>query len=185
MLILLIWRVIRRNNRRGRENKLLKDSLDDINRTVARDLAESTRQLEAGKRELVKNNLRLAQLESVMAELQKTLNSTTMKWNEKQSALKSLLAEIGISKNLWESFDSSFNSLHPDFYAKLAARYPTITIGEARMCAYIALGLGNKEIALMTNRSVRTVEAVKYNLAKKLQLEENETILSRLNAVLV
>ena len=108
-----------------------------------------------------------------------------MKWNEKQSALKSLLAEIGISKNLWESFDSSFNSLHPDFYAKLAARYPTITIGEARMCAYIALGLGNKEIALMTNRSVRTVEAVKYNLAKKLQLEENETILSRLNAVLV
>lgn len=35
----------------------------------------------------------------------------------------------------------------------------------------------------MTHRSVRTVEAIKYNLGKKLQLSSEETIISRLQTI--
>lgn len=60
---------------------------------------------------------------------------------------------------------------------------PDLTKAEIRMCAFMLAGMTNKEIAAATNRSVRTVDCIKYNLRRKLPTEEpTETYLRRLSA---
>lgn len=47
------------------------------------------------------------------------------------------------------------------------------------MAAYVLLNLNSKDIARMTNRSVRTVDNIKYNLRKKLAITEPMTLYLR------
>lgn len=55
-----------------------------------------------------------------------------------------------------------------DFIQRLGEAHPDLTRGEIRMAVYISMGKSTREIAEMLNRSVRTVETVKYRLNKKL-----------------
>ena len=55
-----------------------------------------------------------------------------------------------------------------DFIQRLGEAHPDLTRGEIRMAIYISMGKSTREIAEMLNRSVRTVETVKYRLNKKL-----------------
>ena len=57
---------------------------------------------------------------------------------------------------------------HHDFIQRLGEAHPDLTRGEIRMAVYISMGKSTREIAEMLNRSVRTVETVKYRLNKKL-----------------
>ena len=47
------------------------------------------------------------------------------------------------------------------------------------MAAYILLNLNAKEIAQLTNRSVRTVDTIKYNLRKKLNVSRPTAVYLR------
>ena len=53
----------------------------------------------------------------------------------------------------------------------LADLHPTLTRSELQLCCYISLGLTAKDIATLTQRSVRTIETIKYNLKKKLNVD--------------
>lgn len=44
------------------------------------------------------------------------------------------------------------------------------------MCAFIIMNMSTKEIAQLTNRSVRTVENIKYNIGKKMALPEGQSL---------
>lgn len=55
-----------------------------------------------------------------------------------------------------------------DFIQRLGEAHLDLTRGEIRMAVYISMGKSTREIAEMLNRSVRTVETVKYRLNKKL-----------------
>lgn len=98
---------------------------------------------------------------------------------ELQDALIKLTAAGVAEKNLrqlrrlvdtTESRDSQMNQLeaaNKDFIARLKETHPDLTRGEIRMAIYIAMGKTSREIAEMINRSVRTVETVRYHLGRK------------------
>lgn len=58
--------------------------------------------------------------------------------------------------------------VYKSFFDNLHSVAPNLTQGEIRMSAFVSMNLTAKEIASLTNRSVRTVETLKYRLAKKL-----------------
>lgn len=69
-----------------------------------------------------------------------------------------------------ESRDSQMHKLeiaNKDFVTRLKEAHPDLTRGEIRMAIYIAMGKTSREIAEMINRSVRTVETVRYHLGRK------------------
>ena len=69
-----------------------------------------------------------------------------------------------------ESRDSQMHKLemaNKDFVIRLKEAHPDLTRGEIRMAIYIAMGKTSREIAEMINRSVRTVETVRYHLGRK------------------
>ena len=75
-----------------------------------------------------------------------------------------------------ETFQSSFDSVHHDFFQRLSQAYPELTVKERMLCAYIQMNLLSKEIAPLLNISVRSVELARYRLRKKLRLSEGENL---------
>ena len=76
----------------------------------------------------------------------------------------------------WESFSKHFDKVHSDFLAGLKEKYPAITPNELKLSAYLRMNLSTKEIAQLTNISVRGVEIGRYRLRKKLEIPSEVTL---------
>jgi len=74
------------------------------------------------------------------------------------------------------TFETSFDSLHHQFFEKLGQRFPQLNKKEKLMCAYIRMDLMSKEIAPLMNISVRGVEIGRYRLRKKLLLSPEDNL---------
>lgn len=86
------------------------------------------------------------------------------------SRIASEIKSLNYTKNVWDIFRTSFERLNPGFFGALTRDFPSLSIGEQRMAAYIVMGLTSKEIASIINRQPRTVETIKYRLRKELNL---------------
>lgn len=75
-----------------------------------------------------------------------------------------------------QAFQSTFDSVHHDFFKKLEAAYPDLNNKEKLLCAYIKMNLLSKEIAPLMNISLRGVEISRYRLRKKLKLSEGDNL---------
>lgn len=63
---------------------------------------------------------------------------------------------------------ATFDAMYPAFSEKLSAVAPDLSEAELRLCIFLALGQSTKDMALLTRRSVRTIETTIYHLRKKL-----------------
>ncbi len=75
-----------------------------------------------------------------------------------------------------QAFQSTFDSVHHDFFRKLEKAYPELNNKEKQLCAYITMDLFSKEIAPLMNLSLRGVEIARFRLRKKLGLGEGESL---------
>lgn len=75
-----------------------------------------------------------------------------------------------------QAFQSTFDSVHHDFFRKLEEAYPELNNKDKLLCAYIKMNLLSKEIAPLMNISLRGVEISRYRLRKKLGLGEGENL---------
>lgn len=73
--------------------------------------------------------------------------------------------------NLWNEFEVCFEKVHDDFYKRLVAKLPGITVREKRLCAYLRLNLSSKEIASLTYQSQNAIDVAKHRLRKKIGLQ--------------
>lgn len=83
-----------------------------------------------------------------------------------------------ISKEYIELFDINFEKINSVFFERLKQIDPTLTQKELNICAFIKMNLTNKEIAPLINVSSRTIENVRYNLRKKLNIQREDNFIS-------
>jgi DNA-binding CsgD family transcriptional regulator len=67
-------------------------------------------------------------------------------------------------------FENRFIGVYEVFYEKLKLITTDLTPNELILCAMLRLNYTSKEIAYLTNRTVRTIENSRSILRKKLQL---------------
>lgn len=70
----------------------------------------------------------------------------------------------------WKEFELRFNQVHSDFYNKLRILYPDLSPADEKLCAFLRLNMSSKEIAAITQQSVKSVEVARARLRKKLNL---------------
>lgn len=100
----------------------------------------------------------------------KTEEARREKLAEMQDAIKLLDA-----KGQWAQYRACFEYMYPGFYAEVeAASSEEMSPYELRLAALLSLGVGTKELAELTNRSVRTVETSIYKIRKKLGMGSEE-----------
>lgn len=97
------------------------------------------------------------------------------KESEDYKKILKMLGEDKMKKN-WEQFAVHFDKVHSDFLVSVKAAYPNLTPSELKLCAYLRLNLSSKEIAQITNITIKSVELSRYRLRKKLQIPADENL---------
>ncbi len=62
------------------------------------------------------------------------------------------------------------------YIKKITTQYPAVTNAEAKICALIKIGLGNKEIGSLLVTSLRTVDTHRSNIRRKLGLAKSDNL---------
>ncbi|MBN2355645.1 tetratricopeptide repeat protein [candidate division KSB1 bacterium] len=80
------------------------------------------------------------------------------------------------SDDLKNEFEKCFSEVHNKFYKHLARRAPNLTPQETRICAFIKIGLRNKEVARLLHVTEPTVEIHRIHIRKKLLLDRQTNL---------
>ena len=104
-------------------------------------------------------------IKSVTSQLEKQVQNNSLKIKDIKDVVSNLHSKIG--SNFWDEFETHFIQVHPDFYKSLNKKYPTLTINERRLCAFIKLNLTTKEITNITKRNPESIHMTRSRLRKK------------------
>lgn len=124
--------------------------------------------------------LQLARVNETIELIREVVRDKGIPDTDKLKSISTALASVASQTELWEIFKINFEQVHSGFFSRLYGRYPDLTPIEARMCAYLALNLSSKEIAGLTNRSLRSVESIRYRLNKKIDIPKDMTLVTYL-----
>lgn len=120
--------------------------------------------------------LQFAKMEEVIASISEIVAAKAKSADEKIKSINDLLSSSKVDNDTREVFEQQFEQAHSQFFKRLYATHPDLTPGESRMCAYLIMNLSSKEIASITNKTIRSVEATRYRIGKKLNLPEGKTL---------
>ncbi|MES2812341.1 MAG: hypothetical protein V4670_07720 [Bacteroidota bacterium] len=119
----------------------------------------------------VKNNDFIERFKENLKQVQ---NQT--KDSESKTELGKLLLEFQNFKLINDNKDELFNQVDAQFSYKLEKAYPFLTEEERKICVLIYLNLKNKDMAIILNLSIRSIENSRYRIRKKMDLDSNDNL---------
>jgi DNA-binding NarL/FixJ family response regulator len=135
--------------------------------------------LEANTREISSYSLLVSNKNEILNKIMRLCEQII---NNKEDADKTVKKIIEIIKsNLsidkeWENFKLHFEKVHPIFFEKLKQSCNELTEENLKTCAYIKIGMSNKQIAQLLNVAHNSIIISRYRIRKKLQLPDNEDL---------
>jgi DNA-binding NarL/FixJ family response regulator len=81
-----------------------------------------------------------------------------------------------IQEDSWFRFNLSFDRVHPEFNKHLVEHFSELTPTELKLCAFVRLGMSNKEIASLLNQNPDSVKVSRSRLRKKLGIEQSQNL---------
>lgn len=130
-------------------------------------------ELDKYKRQVVVMSMYMEKINKIFNEVSRDTDGSMVMNADNLDRIRKAIRKLSEEQHLWKVFSSYFEEVNQDFFNRIYKINPAISTSEARMCAYMLMKLTTKEIAALTNRSVRTVESTKYNLRKKLRISGN------------
>ena len=82
-----------------------------------------------------------------------------------------------------ENLNKQINAIYKDFLDRLDTKYPGLTKADKKLCTMLYINMSSKDIAAMTNTTVRTVETSRYRLRRKFNLTRDEDIVNFLQKI--
>lgn len=116
-----------------------------------------------------------SEIQSIINELRIIEFITNDDYKNSLNKISMQLAEIRNDDSVW-NFVDTFTTIYPDFNKRLMAMCKDLTNNDIKICMMIYLNLSNKEMAMLTNISLRTIESVRYRLRKKFNLENDTSL---------
>ncbi len=167
ILILFLGLVLKNRNVRLQNSKLIfeKQQVDFELQLKAKELLNET--LSKVSLQGFKEGL-LKQLKAISEEMPEPYSDRLL------PVMKSLKSKA--SKAYYTKLEQRFDSAHQGFSEKLRAIAPELTAIELRVCCLLHLELSSKEIGVLMNRSKGTIDNIRSQTRKKLQLEDNSSL---------
>lgn len=104
------------------------------------------------------------------------VNNKSLK-KEESLLVNSMIADLRDNANndFWTDFNLRFKDVNREFYQKLNDQYPTLTLNEHRLSAFLYLDMTTKEIANITGQSIDSINLARTRLRRKLGLTSTPT----------
>ncbi len=156
-----------------------------------KNLAEKNNEILASKmetkdKELANFAMHMAGIYEVMVnisnEIRKILPLSEKTKTEKLNRIIHNL-DSGANVNIWKEFELRFEQVHKDFFYVLKELHPELTPTEIKICSLMRLNMSSKDIATLTNRSVRTIENTRTSIRKKMNLGPQTSLSGYLLAI--
>ncbi|GAB5526538.1 MAG: hypothetical protein Roseis2KO_44100 [Roseivirga sp.] len=176
----LIFLLVRYRNLRNKKALLTENELVHARFTNERlEKEQAELKLKSKEKELLSFALNLTQKNDLLRRMKEVIEKKVkhkgaLKTDFKE--LEGLIESNDQSEREWESFKNLFQELHHDFFNKLKARHPELTIYETRLCALIKLNLSSAEMAGMLNITISSLTSARYRLRKKLGLSGKDDL---------
>lgn len=138
-------------------------------------------QVELRERELVNKALQNARINELINEIGIKLRALSAGFSkETKDSLKSIENELKseFNNHAWKEFETRYEKVHEDFYNKLVHNFPSLSPTEIKICSLIRLNLSTKDISLLTNRGIGTIDNSRSLIRKKLQMESDGNLTS-------
>lgn len=135
-------------------------------KNLAQDVEIKNKELTTNVMYLIRKN----ELINNVAERLLKLQRSTLPENQKtvQEIILDLQKEA--DNDSWKEFELRFNQVHSAFYTTLRKLYPDLSPADEKLCAFLRLNMSSKEIAAITQQSIKSVEVARARLRKKLNL---------------
>lgn len=165
------WWLWRRHRRRNQENEELESTIADLDRSHKEEVREAEEELDSKNQQLSTIALHMERIKDAIDYIAQQAGDRHGDKEDRLSNIRGRLKELQMQENVWGMFNTYFEQANRSFFDKLHRICPALTNAELRLCAFILANMTTKEIAMMTNRSIRTVETTRYNLRKKLNMK--------------
>jgi ligand-binding sensor domain-containing protein len=132
--------------------------------------------------DLASSTMNLIRKNEILLEINNNLDKISLDVSEKADTLAvvRLIRKMqeNIQKNIehdnnWKKFQENFDLVYEDYLKRLGEQYPSLTVSDKKLCAYLKMDLSSKDIAPLLNMSFRSVEMSRYRLRKKLNLDRD------------
>jgi tetratricopeptide (TPR) repeat protein len=175
LLIILLAVYMYFRQRSITQQQILKEKnlgLDNIK--LMGDIAFKEKQLEDNIKFLIHKNDFITNVIENLISLKSKIKS------ENISFIDEIIADLksGVTDHIWKDFEYRFKEIHNDFYNNLNSLFPNLTANEKKLCAFLKLDMTTKEISAISKQSVKSIEAARTRLRKKLNLTESDINLS-------
>jgi DNA-binding CsgD family transcriptional regulator len=167
VLVLALY-IINYKQRKAKINQLRHDS----------EIKESKYLIESKQRELTLKAMHFAQQEQILSTLKEQFETLSndhpnliVTISEMQSSI-----DIYLRNNSFRDFEKYFTEVHPDFYNRIRQVAPDLSQNELKVCALIKLNLNTKQIADITHKTPKSVEVIRTNIRKKMNLAPKDNL---------
>lgn len=177
-MLILVYRVARHEQRKTmrlreieHQEDVLKAEKEIIklnNEKLENELSHKSKELASSAMHIVHSAETIQKIRTALIAAIETVQDQEAK-NQMRRVLRSIANEITMD-NRWDQFEHHFNQIHDDFLVRLRKEYPNLTHNDIKLISYLKLNLSSKEIAPLLNLSVRGVEASRYRIRKKMNL---------------
>jgi pentatricopeptide repeat protein len=147
------------------------------------ELINTRQQLENKDKELTSFTLNMIQKNELLNELKQQVEDLISKAEDKAvvqplQRLKQNILSNDQSDKQWENFRIAFEQVHKNFFHNLQQQYPDITPYDMKLSALLRLNFSSKEIASFLGISEDSVKKARYRLRKKLNMEQDENLVT-------
>ena len=157
---------------RNRKHIIEREKINQEKQRIAIDLELKSKQLVS---ESLKNLTIQNTKEELLIQLEEIIQDIPKLYHIKFDLLKRRLKQHK-SSSILNEFETRFTGVYEQYYERLKNISPELTPNDLRICALMRLNISTKEIALLTNRTVGTVDNIRSSIRKKLKLEDDTNL---------
>ncbi len=166
---------ISKTERQKQELELAKKALENEN---------LEKDLELRHKELATNAMNLIRNIEINSNLFQELNNLIpTAGDEQKEKIREIISSYKIMSQDkgWKEFELRFGQVHKSFYQNLSLKFPDLSPNEKKICAFLRLNMTTKDIALLTYKSVNTINQARKRLRKKMDLPTDVNLITFLS----
>lgn len=113
-------------------------------------------------------------------------NAIELPESEQKNKIKNIYQHLQNNIHVFsnaENLNKQIDKVYKDFLNRLEEKHPGLTKAEKKLCTLLYVNMSSKEIATITNSTIRTIETSRYRLRKKFNLSRDEDIVSFLQKI--
>ncbi len=180
VLLFIVFNIQRKKSRTEKQLKLAE--IRGLNQKLKNEVLQKEHfqmEIDFKNRELVSNTIISSKTNQVLENLINQIDAIGRKGvlsKDDEIRLKGEIKNQLHSEDYWEAFKLHFDKVHPVFFQQLKELYPLLSENELHLCAYIRIGMTNKQISQFLSVLPESIHTSRYRLRKKLGLSSKDSL---------